>query len=387
LNLFDSMPISNTSSADLAGIARQAGWQVDGSVATRPVKGTMGGIEEAPLSMFQGQSSGPSFLEQGLSLAKAEAGARQGAADRGFQRNQAAQAGADAFTGQIGAKTNQIANEGSSYLDDLMGGLGALSSGLYGDAKKGINDMLASAVGNYNKSVSGIDSAVKGLTETYNKAGDDAIAEMRRTVSKYSTGIDEQAIGNTVAGIRADTAKRRKSIEAGYGPNGQQLTASERQQALRDLNNDVSNRISSVASSVRSHAQETLASLGTHLADITLQAGQLKGVGAQAALTGEGMKEQAGQALISSKIAGIQSLLSSQEGVRSLAGLIASMGQFRTNLRSSSQLNALQQEQQGREWSAQYSLNNPETVVSVLSAFLALGGVATSPGGRNIPGL
>ena len=159
-------------------------------------------------------------------------------------------------------------------------------------------------------------------------------------------------------------------------------------QAGRDaLRLDTGQQVAMMAASVRSEANKTLASLRTNLASVTLEAGKLKeaaaNIGLQAGQIRAGIE---GQKNDLAKFA-VETMLSSQQGMLQLQQLIGSLNQFKTQLRSNAQIQALEYDLRGRVQSAEQTFRNPETVVGILSGLLAIAGVQTAPGGRNLPGV
>ena len=380
-NLLESLspaPLSGEDLADLYG-----GRPVGANIETR---GPRTGLTRrmrflTPISGLQPQAS---LTDQMGTVVASEAQATQDAADRQFNRNNAETDRLNALLEGASTRFERAGDAGSlaGQLDDLAGRARTMdfrSNQAQSDLMKRLPSLqeLGREIG----------AAGENQMRMLNTKADEAIAAANSAITGYSRETDDVAIGATVAGMRQNLETELGRIRQGIGANGRLMTAAEKADAERKLKFDTGQQVAMMAASVRSEANKTLASLRTNLASVTLEAGKLKeaaaNIGLQAGQIRAGIE---GQKNDLAKFA-VETMLSSQQGMLQLQQLIGSLNQFKTQLRSNAQIQALEYDLRGRVQSAEQTFRNPETVVGILSGLLAIAGVQTAPGGRNLPGV
>lgn len=395
-SLFEGIPDADSPTySELTDYVRSKGYEVRGNKAiSRGVKHEY----STPLSMFEGDMI-PTFIDQTTQLIKNEYRAQQGAADRQYGRNEQATGSFQDLVSQIPGRMKTGGD--TKPLEDLISQIEALGAQQQSDVMKGIGDVVGTAKSLYKSTVGGIDDVIGSLSGmaksgsvALNTAAARAEAASRDAIAKYDQGINEDVIRSTVSGIRAEAHQAMQMIRGGTGPDGRRLTPAEQSQMMRDLRFDVGRQAVSVATQVRAQAQETLAGLRTSLAGVILEGGKMRAgaselemQGANLAMQGENLKGQAGERLTATQQFGVGALLQSQEGQRALQGVLSGVTQFMSQLKQSTELSSLQMEMQGRGMTAEMIRANPESIISVLSAFMALGSFATAPNGTTIKGL
>jgi hypothetical protein len=381
-SLLSGMPDMQGDGMDAwAGKARQAGYTVEGNEAVRWVKtGNSQYAERTPLSAFAGQ--GASFLDQAGHVARKEYERTQEAADR---QHKLVGDRIDLFEGSVKAGSAGMRAEGQKQ-ESLLGGMAQDFNDRAQADKMGFDkqrDQYLSLLDrNTKEQKDGIRSAVRMGTDALNKGADQAVATAQGAVSKYDTNVQEGAIRSTLSGLRADADNQIKQIQS-----RNDLPDSVKNQMIREVKADVGRTSAQTASTVRVQAQETLAGLKMNLAGIQLEAGKTKGAAGEMALRGEGMLAQAGDNQAEGMFRALQASLQSEEGQRAWANLSSGVQQFSSQLTSGLEIASLQAEMSGMSSLVQMHQNNPESVVSMLSAFMALGGIASSPGGRAMRGI
>ncbi len=394
-SLFDSIPDGDMPTYDqLAQQARSQGFTVQGNRASQIRAGQ---TYTRDLSTFQHKLI-PSFLDQTSALIGAEYDAQQSAADRQFDRNAAA---IGEYGNVVSGIPGRVKDAGDTKaIDDLIGQLGAMGSDQQRQLMAMLGEVAGTSKGLYKDTVAGIDRAlapIEGIAKAgslaLNTAAARAEAAGREAINKYDQGINEDVIRSTISGIRADASQQAQMIRAGTAPDGRRLTPAEQAQMTRELRFDIGRQTTQVAATVRAQAQETLAGLRTNLASIILEGGKMRAgasememQGANLKLQGEGLKAQAGDRLTASNQFAVGALLESQSGMRAISEMISGLTQFKSQLKQGMELRSIEMEMNGRATMAQMIQSNPETVISVLSAFLALGSLATAPGATYIKG-
>jgi len=334
-----------------------------------------------------GNRGGPSFVDQLFGQARTEAGRQQGAADRQYGRNAKEIDLLREFVGTADDRFRAIDKDTTGYLDSLMSGLGGMATDQMNELKGAIKANVQGARDRYGKEVGGIDKVVAEGMKTFQVVGDRAVKTAAGAITKFARDTQENVIQATVAGLRRGMDETRKMIAKGLGPDGNLMSPSERQEAARNLRFDVGMQTATMAAGVRQQTENTLAQLRVNLANVQLEADKVKTGGASLALQGEALKGEAASRLGQAEANSVSALLGGQEGQRAWYNMISGLGQFRSQSRQGTQLASLDFEMNGRLAIAQAVRDNPETVVGFLSALLAIGGVATAPGGMNIPAL
>lgn len=389
INLLEGFGVEPPTIADIEGRARAAGYSVNNGVASRRVgKGPSSYVENTPVSaLFGGSPSGPGFLDQAATIMQRETQAKQAAADRQFKRNNDEIGGFRSFLSDAAGQFTKASTAIESELSGLMGGLDKFAQAQGDDVKAAIDSMIGSASSTAKLAGEGVDRITRKVLSDADATAAGAIGAAHKAVDAYDKGINEDVIQTTVAGIRRSVESDMKMIQAGFSPSGEKLSPAQQASALRQMRQDVGLQISTMAAGVRANAQGVLAGLRTNIANTILQSGQTKLAAGQTALEGEKIKMAAKGEETQARATGLNALLQSQEGQRALKSVISGLTQFGIQLKNGNALSSLQYQMEGRTALADMVRNNPETIIGVLSAFLTMGGIATAPGGRNIPGL
>jgi len=388
INLFDGMSVEPPTVADIEGRARAAGYTVNNGVASRRVgKGPSSYVENTPVAALGLGGGTSTFLDQASSLLERETAAKQKAADRQFARNNEEISGFRSFLNGATNAFDKATSAASSDISQLMGNIDSFAKGQGDDVKSAIAALIGGAKETAKAGIAGIDKVTGNILATATGDAGRAEAAARDAVDKYNTGIQEDVIKATIAGLDRSIESDIKSVQNGLGPNGTKLSPAEQAVAMRQLRQDKGLQITQMAATVRAQAQGVLAGLRTNVANVILQASQTKLAAGQTALEGEKAKAQLSGEVTQARTTGLSALLNSQEGQRAMKSLFAGLGQFKAQLGNANKLASMNYQLEGRTALADMVRNNPETVIGVLSAFLAMGGVATAPGGRNIPAL
>ncbi len=388
-----------------AAIAKSQGYQVIGNQVVGSTAGGLKGSVPTWMSLSDFTQSvsqkGPSFLDQTADLVKWQYEQSQGAADRQFGRNNQQIDATQKLLDTAPNRFNQATSDSLAPINGQIGTLNDFGKAQAGAFDKAFGDLNTTAQKTYDKTIGGLDGLIGGVDKSVNSGIIDmntaaARAEGAATsaITNYNKGVNEDVIQSTVQGIRADVNQQMKMLQNGIAPDGRRLSPAEQADAIRQLKFDTGRQVSSVAATVRQQAQTTLAGLRTNLANVILEGGKMKAAGAELGLKGtevkaglEGQKAAAGAALTSEKETALSGLLQSQEGQRALQGMVNGLNQFKSQLTNANALASLNFEMAGRNNIADMVKNNPETVFGLLTAWMAMGGIATAPGGRNIPAL
>lgn len=387
-NPFDAIPDGSLGIADLEGYARQKGYSIQGGKAVKYMQGMGGhGIPvTTDLSDFA-DSVQPKFLDQAGALMKDEWGAKQGAADRQFGRNNTEINATRDFLSGMPGQFDAASNQAGGQIDDLMGSLSRFGEGQSSKVTGAINDLLSGVVSRAGNSSANIDNITKDGMIQMRQSADRAEATAADAITKYDTGVQENVIQATVNGMRQQMRTRMGQIANGINPDGTRMTPAERAEAQRNLTFDMGQQTATMAAQVRQSAQHEMAGLRTNLAALQMEGGKMRGAAADLGLRGEDMKAQQGDRITAARNSGINAILASQEGQRAIQGMISNLTQYKTQLRNGNKMASLNMEMQGRTGIAEMVRDNPETVISILSSFLSLGAIASAPGGRNLPGI
>lgn len=388
-NPFDALgPTGNMPYEEMARRAMAQGYRVNGNEAVMWRNNTGPGFDtriSAPVSSFG--NAPKSFLDQAASLLKWEYEAKQGAADRQFDRNAAATGTIGDTIGRGMGQFQTGLNTSLSEIDRIAGTTQSMQNRFENQNMAAIGDLVGvadKAVSSFN---AGTDKYVKQGVNDMRSSADAAVSTAKDAVGSYNTGVTENAIQATVAGMRADYRNQKAMIQKGLNPDGTLMTMAERNEAANSLQKTTGLQIAQTVATVREQAQKTLASLKMGLSSTILGAGQLKGEAAKLGMAGEQSKLEAEQTRVGARSTAIQGMLATQEGARQFQSMLSGLVQFGAQLRSATDSASLQYEMQGRQYMADAIRQNPETIMGVLSGLMSLATIGTAPGGANLRAL
>lgn len=385
-NLLDSTQIHESSLDELAAQARAQGLQVDGNnIVTRAGGRTMSGRKIPTLTPLSTLQRPNTLVDQMGSLAAAEYTAKQNAANEQFDANASADAKVEGVLDKAPGQFNQETRRATRGLDDLLASLESADMVDRTEIRRELSKQADQSSKDRDAIFGDIDRLITTSSKALNTAADRAEAEARNAISSYDKSVDEDVIRNTVSGMRIRLSRDIGRLRNRLGPNGEQLTAEEANEQIRQIQFDSGQQIAGMAAGVRSEANKVLASLRTNLANVILEGGKMKEAAGALALQGEGLKLETSRKVSADGQNRLAALLASQEGSRAIKGIMADVSKFTAQLGTANSLASMQFQLQGRMGMSELVRNNPQTVVSMLSALLAIAGVSTAPGGRSIP--